>query len=291
MCIIAIKKQGIELPTDDTIENMWLSNPDGAGFMYTVDNTVYIKKGYMTLEALKTALKDLKTRYNVKDIPLIMHFRIGTSGGNIPENTHPFPVSESIEALQRLRIKTSLGVVHNGIIDIEPSAKNLSDTMEYIKSQLSLLYKLDKSFYTREIGQKLVKNAIKSKMAFLDSHGQITTIGEFYEDKGIFYSNYSYYPVFSYDKWDIYEGYKTKTKDDLIALMWLSDDDGYILDGAKIYEAGDYLMDKNGKLYSFSEDDYCYPVEGNAFTHESLPLKFDYSRADYFPVLGMEEMQ
>ena len=49
MCIIAIKPKDIDLPSKEYLENCFINNDDGAGFMYTENNKVKIYKGYMTL--------------------------------------------------------------------------------------------------------------------------------------------------------------------------------------------------------------------------------------------------
>ena len=146
----------------------------------------------MKLKSLKTALRGLEKKVDVTNTPIILHFRITTSGGTSPGNTHPFPITEKLPLLQMTKSKAPLAVAHNGIIDIKPSQKDISDTMEYIISQLAPLYQLKKDFYKHEAGKKLVYNAIKSKMAIMDGNGYIATIGDFVEADGILYSNASY---------------------------------------------------------------------------------------------------
>ena len=80
MCIIAIKNKGIELPSEQILETMFKNNSDGAGFMYAVDNKLIIQKGYMTFRSFMSALKKLEQKYDLTEIPLVMHFRIATSG-------------------------------------------------------------------------------------------------------------------------------------------------------------------------------------------------------------------
>lgn len=171
MCIIVVKPAGVKLPAMNTLENCWYNNNDGAGFMYATGGTVHIQKGFMTLKDFKTALNRLKKDIDVINTPMVLHFRITTHGGTSPGNTHPFPVSEKLPLLQMTKSKTSLGVAHNGMIDITPSKKDISDTMEYIINQLAPLYQLKKDFYRRPAGKKLVYNFIKSKMVFLDAAG------------------------------------------------------------------------------------------------------------------------
>jgi len=46
------------MPGHSTIENCWYNNPDGARFYCMPPRgTVHIEKGFMSLKALKTALK------------------------------------------------------------------------------------------------------------------------------------------------------------------------------------------------------------------------------------------
>lgn len=255
MCIIAIKPAGTKLPEEKIIERMWNNNDDGAGMMYPSAGKVQIDKGYMTYDAFKGALEKLSKSIDTTATPIILHFRIGTSGGNTPENTHPFPICESLGALKKLRIKTTLGVAHNGMIDIIPRKKEMSDTMEYIISQLAPLQALKRDFYKDNNGQKLVYNATGSKLAFLDGQGHIETVGKFLEDDGILYSNDSYkYARFNYDISDFYPYYSSDSS--ARRLVYFNEGEAYVIfeDGSTA-DAVDYMMDKQGRVYGV-EDDY-----------------------------------
>ena len=184
MCIIAAKPAGVNMPEDKILENMWNRNDDGAGFMYAVNGKVYIEKGFMKYKDLKTRLDQLGRKYNLRKLPMVMHFRITTHGGTKPENCHPFPISDSVGMLKKLKLTTSIGVAHNGIIPISPR-KDISDTMEYIASQLAPLSKAVPMFYKDKNLMQMTANAIDSKMAFLTGDGKIYTIGDFIADKGI----------------------------------------------------------------------------------------------------------
>lgn len=277
--------------SNEIIENMWYNNDDGAGFMYPAHGGVKIRKGFMTLKSLKKALKALEKEIDTTATPIVLHFRIGTSGGNIAANTHPFPVSESLAALQKTQLTAPLAVAHNGVIDIRPRKKDISDTMEYILSQLAPLYQLKKDFYRREAGKQLIYNAIQSKMAFMDAAGRISLIGKFEKDGEYYFSNSSYqtyYRSYSYwDTWDDYtyknwskKGYKTRM------LQWLDDRDGYIVtDSGEIVEAFDYLINSSGELYIYDYAlDAAVPVGGQAYTHAGTPLRFDYEKAEMMEI-------
>jgi len=194
MCIIAISKAGVPFPTEDTIENMWYANPDGAGIMYTNNSgKVVIDKGYMTLKEFKTRIEQLKEEIDVQKESVVLHFRIGTAGGNTPENIHPFLISKKVELLQSLYVQSDIGVVHNGIIHIDRPIQEISDTMEYIRSRLSYLYHRQKKFYKKERCMSKIAAEITSKMAFLLPDRGVYTVGSFITEKdGMIYSNTSY---------------------------------------------------------------------------------------------------
>jgi len=192
MCIIACKPIGLQMPDEDTITSMWYNNPDGAGIMYAYKGSVHIEKGFMSLDKFLAAIERINRNVDLANCGVVMHFRITTHGGTSPENTHPFPISASIPALKKLVMKTDVGVAHNGIIHNTPRSKDISDTMEYIASQLAPLKAALPRFWENKNAMLLVKNAIDSKMAFLDSAGGIHTIGDFVEHDGMLYSNRTY---------------------------------------------------------------------------------------------------
>lgn len=288
MCIIAIKPAGVKMPAVSTIENMWYNNNDGAGLMYAAGGSVHIEKGFMTLKDFKTALKRLEKNIDVVNTPMVLHFRITTHGGTSPGNTHPFPITEKLPLLQLTKSKAPLAVAHNGTINIKPSQKDISDTMEYIVSQLAPLYQLKKDFYRQPAGKKLVYNYIKSKMAFLDGAGRIETVGDFITDKdGLLYSNNSYKARTIYHNWDLWdygiEWYEPKYGK---YMTWLTEDDGYILSNGDIISADYYLTDKQGNIYEYDiETDTAIPIEGTLYNHEGRPINgFKEEFAEYMEV-------
>jgi len=285
MCIIVIKPAGVKMPAIETLENCWYNNNDGAGLMYASGGTVHIEKGFMSLKTFKDALNRLKKSIDIVNTPIVFHFRITTHGGTSPGNTHPFPVTEKIPLLQLTKSKAPLAVAHNGIISIKPSRKDISDTMEYIINQLAPLYQLKKDFYKHEAGKKLVYNFIKSKMVFLDGAGRIETVGQFEEDKGILYSNFSYCSYINYKTWDLWDDYLLKYGATKKLLCWI--DDGYIIDKkGDLKEGYDYLIDKKGNVYEYDYwEDICYPINGSAFTVSGLPAQFDEEKAIFMEVI------
>ena len=280
MCIIAAKPAGIAMPSTETIDNMWFRNHDGAGFMYASGGNVHIEKGFMKLEDFKNALERVSKAHDLTATPMVMHFRIATHGGVLPANTHPFPVTTSVGILQKLVCNTKLGVAHNGIISGVTPRKGISDTMEYIASQLGLLYKAVPEFYKNSNLMEMIDNAIGSKLAFLTSEGQIHTVGHFEEDNGILYSNTSYKPYndFQLGKWDkdtkkwvysCYANYDTYYddypwyKDDycvagtILVRMVGEHEDEYVVTDKGLHigaDECDMVVDSKGNVYKYADD-------------------------------------
>ena len=289
MCIIAIKPAGMKMPAETTIENCWHNNPDGAGIMYASGGTVHIQKGFMTLKEFKATLKQLEKTINVVNTPIVLHFRITTHGETSPGNTHPFPVTEKLPLLQMTKFKTPLAVAHNGIIDIKPSQKNISDTMEYIMTQLAPLYQLKKDFYKDEAGKKLIYNFIQSKMVFLDGSGRIETVGDFITgEDGLLYSNSSHEARTIYHKWDIWDNYSTRWYNPKCGkyMTWLTEEDGYIISDGSLISAEYHLVDKQSNLYRYDLNaDMAIPIDGVLFNHSGRPTNaFKEDCAEYMEI-------
>ena len=276
MCIIAAKPSGIPMPKEDTLRNMWEANPDGAGFMYPSAVTgkngkekpvVQIEKGFMTWEAFKAALDKFASTHDMTATPIVMHFRITTHGGTCPELTHPFPVTKSHGVLRKLRSTTPVGIAHNGIIHSVTAGKDMSDTSEYVASQLAPLHAALPRFWESPHALELIRNAIGSKMAILSADGKITTVGDFIEDGGILYSNSSYsYRRFSFSYsscggWDSHDwDYGSHVWDECVPkkLMPMSEatgsyltlEDGSMLDTDFI---DTYAIDHSRTVYQYDE--------------------------------------
>lgn len=199
MCVICVKPSGIELPDMDTFRAMWNNNRDGAGFMYAHEGRVFINKGFMKFDDFKAALKDIENTLDTMVTPMVFHFRIGTHGGNTPQNTHPFPISRDLKDLQTLSGAFPIGVAHNGVIRID-TPENVSDTMQYIMTKLAPIYeKMGPGFMQDDDTLTRIKTETGSKLAILRADGHITCIGDFHHDvvDGCYYSNYSYLPELS----------------------------------------------------------------------------------------------
>lgn len=216
MCIIVHKPQGVELPSKKTLKVCWDRNPDGAGYMFNLNDKVVIKKGFMKFKAF---YKALTSDYKVVDgasKSFVIHFRISTQGGVNPQLTHPFPLSPHMDDLRQLFFTSDIGIAHNGIIDLTSVGTlkqvTYSDTMTFITDYLSLIIK-NRDYYKDKDTLTLIERLAGSKLAILDGSGKTTLIGSFIEDKGCYYSNCNYKPVtvskyYYYDNDCGYYGYK-----------------------------------------------------------------------------------
>lgn len=196
MCIIAIKPAHHKMIDESIIETMFQNNPDGSGYMYSYNNKVHIEKGFMTLKELLNSLDNLKKKINIEEIPLVLHFRISTSGKVDGATCHPFPVTSDLNALRKTHVITNLGMAHNGVIyDFEEKGSIYSDTQLFVNKCVSYLYNLNHKFLHDDRTRNLFEPIINgSRLAFLDRHGNIYRYGEWCEDDGIFYSNEGYIP-------------------------------------------------------------------------------------------------
>lgn len=283
MCIIAAKPAGAKMPEQKYINNMFANNKDGAGFMYAHDGKVYIEKGFMNQEAFEERLEELSKVYDMDKLPMVMHFRITTHGGTKPENCHPFPVSDSIGHLKKLRTRTDLGVAHNGIITIDCRNKDISDTMEYVASQMAPLKRTVPKFYKNKDLLEMISNAIGSKMVILNGKGEMVFIGNFEETDGVKYSNGTYKYGSSlrdfYYSYDFFEddfddcGTYIQRK-----LMWLDESKGeYVKTKSGEMLQDNFAIDKNGGVYYFEYNYGAFVKLYHATAHnaEGGILRFD----------------
>lgn len=196
MCIIMSKPVNVAFPEEKILKNCWDNNPDMGGFMYALNGEVHIKKGYETWEDFKIALNTSRAETG-DDIPYVCHFRISTQGYDT-SCCQPFPLSGKMKSMRKRHTKASIGVAHNGILDItSDGSKDYSDTMKFITDYLvNIIRGFDWYDDTRNV--KLIENLISgSRFAILDKNGHCEHLGKGWViDNGIYYSNSSY----SYEK-------------------------------------------------------------------------------------------
>ena len=189
MCVICVSRKGVRQPSAQEIKNMFENNSDGAGYMYYKKGKVYIHKGFASLDDY---LRDIKSHNFTKDDAVVYHFRISTQARQLTM-THPFALTSDKELLKELDVICKFGICHNGIIPLTSDNKELeySDTALYIADYLSKYIKNDDTMFDEKF-KNLVAKETFSKWAFMNSRGQIATIGDFIDVDGLLFSNTSY---------------------------------------------------------------------------------------------------
>ncbi len=206
MCIIIAKRKNGRIPTENELKNSFEYNNDGAGFMYVDNGKVIIDKGYMKYNDFIKRYRELLDKYNnFIGKSLVIHCRIGTSGRNTQGNTHPYTITNSSKLLKKTKLKSDIGIVHNGIIRSYETTGNLNDTQEFIIKYLYPIYSNYRDFYKNKYIMKGIEEITNSKFVILDTKDNIYKIGDFIEDKGLFFSNDSYLPT-RYN-WGFYNKY------------------------------------------------------------------------------------
>ena len=209
MCIAILNKT--ELLSKETIKTCWMNNPDGGGLIFTDGKKLQTFKELKNVDKFYQKYRDIRTKTNY---PIVLHFRIATSGKVNEANCHPFNVNNK------------LSFVHNGMIDIN-HCNNYSDTYYFNL----LLSSLPDKFLGNEAIKELLSAYIgHSKLIFLNNEGQYTLINEefgHWDDFGNWFSNHSYKPYqakkkskkeYSFDHskyYDMYFDEKEEAKDDL----------------------------------------------------------------------------
>lgn len=184
MCIIAVKPASKAMFDDSVIKQMFARNRDGAGLMWTENEAVHFKKGFMTVQEIL----DFVHSRNWDGVPVVLHFRIGTAGPNNGLNCHPYPIWQS----NRLEGECDLCMAHNGILSSynPPFGSKINDTQVFVNKVLS---NLPEGFLESKGIRHLIRKAIgTSRLCFLSKTGKITRFGSWVEDNGYFFSNESY---------------------------------------------------------------------------------------------------
>ena len=190
MCIICVSPARTRQPSISQIKMMFQSNPHGAGYMYAREGSVHIHKGFMDIDSFLSAVK--AEHFTAKD-SVVYHFRISTQAGVNPEMTHPFPLSNRLERMEKLDTTCRIGVAHNGVIRLtaDPDNRRYSDTALFITQYLRVLIQRREDLRDRRV-LDTVWNLAQSKFAIMDGGGYVATVGEFLNQDGLLFSNASY---------------------------------------------------------------------------------------------------
>ena len=194
MCVVVVSPAGVAVPSRDTLAKCFRANPDGAGLMYAEDGFVHVRKGLMTPEAVYAALAAVP---DSKALPVVIHFRIGTQGGNTPEMCHPFPITKSDEGLRARSARCTVGLAHNGILPLTcQKGATESDTYLFVRDYAALVIRGADYHKDADAVKLLERLTAGSRVALLGADGHIELLGHFTErGDGCWYSNltWAYY--------------------------------------------------------------------------------------------------
>ena len=235
MCIAILKKDGVNVPQSQ-LEESFMSNPDGSGYLFANNGKLSVKKGFFTFDDFIDNYSRDMERFN--NPVSIIHFRITTHGLTNKLNCHPFLINDS------------LGFAHNGIINFVSDHKKKSDTMMFKRE---ILQQLPDNFIYNDTIIKLIEESIgNSKLVFLNSQGDYKianeTAGHWNDEKTIWYSNKSYCES------------PTQT--------WVNAWGGY----NKYYDDYEVLNITNKKKKKKNTHDDCRTCQGNLFTQDEKNL-------------------
>jgi hypothetical protein len=186
MCVIVYKPKGEKKVPKRIFKECWANNSDGAGYAIWNEETEMwdVKKGFMSFSKFWQSYRTLDVQ--TSDIVFI-HFRIGTSGGETPEMTHPFPVADELKAdkMGMLEYSAKDIVFHNGVIGF--GENGWSDTCVAIRDIVDPLHPYledDKVFnFMVEPLETLQNRWIITKGRMIYQYG------DWIEHEGVDYSN------------------------------------------------------------------------------------------------------
>jgi len=186
MCIIAYKPKGATL-TKSVLKNCYKNNGDGCGIAWPDDKgeSIIVERGLFGFRKLWNIYREIP-----KDKPVLLHFRIGTSGEIDEKNCHPFLIDKKH------------ALVHNGNIENKLGDKDntLSDTNVFVEKVLRPIFThpsfKKENFWSSFSFKWLMENSIesKNKMVILGADGMATiyneSAGEW--EKDVWFSNKTY---------------------------------------------------------------------------------------------------
>lgn len=193
MCIIYHKPVGKTFD-NQLLRDCFITNRDGAGFMYPEDGKVVIKKGFMDYASFIKALQDTvdKLGGTSKYTPIVCHFRIGTQGGVVKGLTHPYPITRSFNAMKQTDTKADIAMCHNGVIRSCSSSlcTTHNDSMQFIADFAFDIIEGDKKFYTNKCKMRLLNRLREtSRLCFMTGDGHVEMLGDWYSYEGAYFSH------------------------------------------------------------------------------------------------------
>jgi glutamine amidotransferase len=175
MCIIAAKAAGVDWPGKKAMQNCYENNPQGAGLAWADEGGLQVSKGYFNWGRLWKDMRELR------DCPVLLHCRLATHGSIGAENCHPF------------LLENGVAMAHNGVIDIEPLEKDMTDSESFGIRHVEP-WSLDELRSERVLSLLELAVGGRNKLVMLDASGQFLFVngelGELHKD--VWFSNDGY---------------------------------------------------------------------------------------------------
>jgi hypothetical protein len=183
MCIAVAKPRDIKV-RKKVLKECFRNNPDGVGFAYPSkkEKKVEIHKGYFSFRQFWADYRKIQET----GCPMIIHFRIATSGKVDGENCHPW------------RINKKHALIHNGILahKIDLEHEDVSDTGLFTEHFFKPIFAHGPALWLNPAFKWLIEESIgnTNKIAILSADGEIRIFNEKQGewDAGIWFSNKSY---------------------------------------------------------------------------------------------------
>jgi predicted glutamine amidotransferase len=163
MCVIIVKKQGIDLPARSILERAARYNPHGFGFCtkHRLFKTLNFERFITELETVR------------KDENCIIHFRFATTGSIKPANAHPFK-------------RGNVYFAHNGVLRIE-THNDMTDSETFFEQTLYPAV-CRYGIHSKEVSDLMQPVSLHSRFALIQGE-RLKTFGGFTEYEGCRYSN------------------------------------------------------------------------------------------------------
>ena len=263
MCLIitgtSAKIRSTLLNTHGMLNDIYTSNPDGIGIMYSTT------KGLKVTKVLPKSIADATqfiSKLPTDDRELAIHFRWTTHGHTNMENCHPYDV-----------VKGYVGMMHNGVLHTGNAAdKAKSDTWHFINDYLASPVAEHPALVHNEKFLDMIAEFIgDNRFVFMDGEGKMSHVNK---DQGIehddlwFSNTYAWSPSRLIPHYQ--SSYKYASRYSGVYTSAYDYDDEY--GGYKNYSPTADLTPQPRKLSAhdpaWSEDDYEYVDEAYADTAE-----------------------
>lgn len=163
MCVIIVKKAGIEMPGIEILRAANYLNRDGMGF---VSDNSHMRT--TSFDRFVKGLQKIKKEENC-----IIHFRLATHGSVRARNCHPFKSG-------------NLFFFHNGVLPIA-TYNDMTDSEIAFRRWFAPVIE-NKGLFSQETTRVVESIRSNSRFAFFEN-GQIRLFGLFEQVDGVLYSN------------------------------------------------------------------------------------------------------